>query len=94
MAVKDADRIDRDEVRTEPDDGARRSSGYDAETGKLVAAALGVEPCFVATPFEFDDRGGSWGDRSTSPGAPVRSRARMTRLYVTQPYYATPASSS
>ena len=27
-------------------------TGYDAETGKLVAAALGVEPCFVVTPFD------------------------------------------
>src|SRR5690242_20571340 len=31
---------------------APEMSGYDAETGKLVAAALGVEPCFVATPFD------------------------------------------
>ena len=27
-------------------------TGYDAETGKAVAAELGVEPCFVVTPFD------------------------------------------
>ena len=41
---------------------APEMTGYDAETGKLVAAALGVEPCFVATPFD-SMIAGSWGDR-------------------------------
>src|SRR3954471_13965433 len=27
-------------------------AGYDAETGKLVAESLGVEPCFVTAPFD------------------------------------------
>ena len=67
-------------------------SGYDAETGKLVAAALGVEPCFVSTPFD-SMISGSWGDRfdvAWASGAITVSR--MEDLYVTQPYYSTPAS--
>jgi polar amino acid transport system substrate-binding protein len=67
-------------------------SGYDAETGKLVAASLGVEPCFVATPFD-SMIAGSWGDRfdvAWASGAITKSR--MEKLYVTQPYYSTPAS--
>ncbi|MFL5777152.1 MAG: transporter substrate-binding domain-containing protein [Chloroflexota bacterium] len=67
-------------------------SGYDAETGKLVASAFGVEPCFVATPFD-SMIAGSWGDRfdvAWASGAITASR--LEKLYVTQPYYSTPAS--
>jgi len=67
-------------------------SGYDAETGKLVAAALGVEPCFVSTPFDAMI-GGSWGDRfDVAWGSGAITVSRMEDLYVTQPYYSTPAS--
>jgi polar amino acid transport system substrate-binding protein len=67
-------------------------SGYDAETGKLVAAALGVEACFVATPFDAMIAG-SWGDRfDVAWGSGAITLDRMKRLYATQPYYATPAS--
>jgi ABC-type amino acid transport substrate-binding protein len=67
-------------------------TGYDAETGKLVAAALGVEPCFVATPFDAMIAG-SWGDRyDVAWGSGAITTDRMKRLYVTQPYYSTPAS--
>jgi len=67
-------------------------SGYDAETGKLVAAALGVEPCFVVTPFDAMIAG-SWGDRyDVAWGSGALTVDRMERLYVTQPYYSTPAS--
>jgi polar amino acid transport system substrate-binding protein len=67
-------------------------SGYDAETGKLVAAALGVEPCFVATPFD-SMIGGSWGDRfDVAWGSGAITTKRMESLYVTQPYYSTPAN--
>ena len=67
-------------------------SGYDAETGKLVAAALGVEPCFVATPFDAMIAG-SWGDRwDVAWGSGAITFERMERLYVTQPYYSTPAN--
>ena len=67
-------------------------TGYDAETGKLVAAALGVEPCFVVTPFDAMIAG-SWGDRyDVAWGSGAITTDRMKRLYATQPYYSTPAS--
>jgi ABC-type amino acid transport substrate-binding protein len=67
-------------------------SGYDAETGKLVAAALGVEPCFVSVPFD-QVIAGNWGDRwDVAWGSGALTAARMKALYVTQPYYSTPAN--
>jgi polar amino acid transport system substrate-binding protein len=67
-------------------------SGYDSETGKLVAAAIGVEPCFVATPFD-SMIAGSWGDRfDVAWASGALTVGRMEKLYVTQPYYSTPAS--
>ena len=63
-------------------------AGYDAETGKLVAKKLGVEPCFV-TPLWTEITGGNWGDRwDVSWGSGAINSDRMTRLYMTQPYYA------
>jgi polar amino acid transport system substrate-binding protein len=71
---------------------APEMTGYDAETGKAVAAALGVEPCFVVTPFDAMIAG-SWGDRyDVAWGSGAITTDRMKRLYVTQPYYSTPAS--
>jgi ABC-type amino acid transport substrate-binding protein len=71
---------------------APEMSGYDAETGKLVAAALGVEPCFVSTPFDAMIAG-SWGDRfDIAWGSGAITKGRMEKLYVTQPYYSTPAN--
>jgi len=71
---------------------APEMSGYDAETGKLVAGALGVEPCFVATPFD-SMIAGSWGDRfDVAWASGALTVDRMKRLYVTQPYYSTTAS--
>src|SRR5262245_10477474 len=67
-------------------------SGYDAETGKLVAAELGVEPCFVTTPFD-SMIAGSWGDRfDVAWGSGAITSSRLEKLFVTQPYYSTPAS--
>jgi len=67
-------------------------SGYDAETGKLVAAALGVEPCFVTAPFDAMIAG-SWGDRyDVAWGSGAITAERMKTLFVTQPYYSTPAT--
>lgn len=67
-------------------------SGYDAETGKRVAGALGVEPCFIATPFDTMIAG-SWGDRyDVAWASGALTVDRMERLYVTQPYYSTVAS--
>ena len=61
--------------------------GYDVETGKLVAQKLGVEPCFV-TPTWSEITGGNWGDRwDASWGSGAINSDRMTRLYMTQPYY-------
>jgi polar amino acid transport system substrate-binding protein len=58
--------------------------------GKAVAAALGVEPCFV-TPSWTEITGGNWADRwDVSWGSGAINADRMTRLYMTQPYYSTP----
>jgi polar amino acid transport system substrate-binding protein len=66
-------------------------SGYDAETGKAVAEALGVEPCFVA-PQWVEITGGSWGERwDLSYGSGAIDEERNRYLYVTQPYYVLPA---
>ena len=67
-------------------------TGYDAETGKLVAAVLGVEPCFVSVPFN-QVIAGNWGDRwDVAWGSGALTASRMKALYVTQPYYSTPAN--
>ncbi len=64
--------------------------GYDADTGKLVAERLGVEPCFVAPPWS-EITAGNWGDRwDVAWGSGALTEERMTRLWVTQPYYSTP----
>jgi len=65
-------------------------TGYDAETGKAVAKALGVEPCFV-TPSWTEVTAGTWGDRwDVAWGSGAITAERMTKLYVTQPSYSTP----
>jgi polar amino acid transport system substrate-binding protein len=51
-----------------------------------------VEPCFVATPFD-SMIAGSWGDRyDVAWGSGAITKGRMEKLYVTQPYYSTPAN--
>jgi polar amino acid transport system substrate-binding protein len=67
-------------------------AGYDAGTGKLVARALGVEPCFV-TPSWTEVTGGNWGDRwDLAYGSGAVDFDRMDVLYMTQPYYTTPTN--
>jgi polar amino acid transport system substrate-binding protein len=67
-------------------------SGYDADTGKLVAKALGVEPCFV-TPSWTEVTAGNWGDRwDLAYGSGAIEFSRMEALYMTQPYYSTPTN--
>jgi polar amino acid transport system substrate-binding protein len=67
-------------------------TGYDAETGKLVAAALGVEPCFINTPFDSVIAGG-WNDHfDVAWGSGAITASRLKVLYATQPYYSTPAN--
>ena len=71
---------------------APEMDGYDVETGKLVAAKLGVEPCFVVVPFD-EVIAGNWGDRfDVAWGSGAMTTSRMEKLYVTQPYYTTPAN--
>jgi polar amino acid transport system substrate-binding protein len=62
--------------------------GFDVATSKAVAAALGVEPCFVAVQWNTVIAG-SWADRwDAAWGSGALTEERMTRLFVTQPYYA------
>ncbi len=71
---------------------APEMTGYDAETGKLVAAELGVEPCFVTAPWD-QVIAGNWGDQwDVAWGSGALEASRMAALYVTQPYYTTPAN--
>ncbi len=71
---------------------AAEISGYDADTGKLVAKALGVEPCFV-TPSWTEVTAGNWGDHwDLAYGSGAIDFDRMDVLYMTQPYYSTPAN--
>ena len=53
---------------------ANQMTGYDVDTGKLVAKGLGVEACFVA-PTWTEITAGQWGDRWDSPMAPEPSTA-------------------
>jgi polar amino acid transport system substrate-binding protein len=72
-------------VRTAPEVG-----GYDADTAKLVAKALGVEPCFV-TPSWTEITAGNWSDRwDVAFGSGAITADRMTRLWMTAPYRAEP----
>lgn len=66
---------------------AAEVDGYDSETTKLVAAGLGVEACFVS-PTWTEVTGGNWGDRwDIAYGSGSINADRMTRLWMTQPYY-------
>jgi polar amino acid transport system substrate-binding protein len=65
-------------------------AGYDADTAKLVAKALGVEPCFV-TPSWTEITAGNWSDRwDIAYGSGAITADRMTRLWMTAPYRAEP----
>ncbi len=90
FAVRGADR--RPGTRCTPDQlTAAQVSGFDADTGKAVARALGVEPCFVH-PSWLEITAGDWGDRwDVSFGSGAIELGRLVALYVTQPYYVLPA---
>ncbi|MEO6208071.1 MAG: transporter substrate-binding domain-containing protein [Candidatus Limnocylindrales bacterium] len=65
-------------------------TGFDIETHKLVAAALGVEPCFVSPQFS-EVTAGSWGDRwDLAYASGAINGGRMEVLWMTQPYYYIP----
>jgi polar amino acid transport system substrate-binding protein len=71
---------------------AAEVAGYDADTGKLVAKGLGVEPCFV-TPSFTELTAGNWGDRwDLGYASGAIDFGRMDVLYMTQPYYSTPTN--
>jgi ABC-type amino acid transport substrate-binding protein len=71
---------------------APEMKGYDADTGKAVARSMGVEPCFV-TPSWTEVTGGNWGDRwDLAYGSGAIALDRMNVLYMTRPYYTTPAN--
>jgi len=64
--------------------------GYDVATSKLIATALDVEPCFVTPPWSLIV-GGHWGDRWDLSFASIGiTTSRMSEIYFTRPYYATP----
>ena len=69
---------------------APQVTGFDVETTKLVAKELGVEACFVK-PSWTEVTAGHWGDRlDIAYGSGSINTDRMTRLWMTQPYYAVP----
>ena len=69
---------------------AAEVTGFDVETTKLLASALGVEACFVK-PSWTEVTAGNWGDRlDIAYGSGSINTDRMTRLWMTQPYYAVP----
>lgn len=66
-------------------------TGYDVETGKALAAKLGVEACFVSPPWA-EVVSGSWGDRwDIAYRSGAINSDRMTRLWMTQPYRSEPS---
>jgi polar amino acid transport system substrate-binding protein len=69
---------------------AREVTGFDVETTKLVAKALGVEACFVQ-PTWTEVTAGGWSDRlDIAYGSGAINATRMEHLYMTQPYYYVP----
>ena len=69
---------------------AAEVTGFDVETTKLVASRLGLEACFVQ-PSWTEVTAGNWGDRlDIAYGSGSINTDRMTRLWMTQPYYAVP----
>jgi polar amino acid transport system substrate-binding protein len=69
---------------------ASEVTGFDIETTKLVAKALGVEACFVQ-PTWTEVTSGNWSDRfDLVYGSGAINASRMKVLYMTQPYYFIP----
>ncbi len=88
-AVKGAKRLKDTKCQVDQLTG-NQIEGYDADTGKLVAKALGVEPCFV-TPTWTEITAGQWNDRwDISYGSGAINTDRMERLWMTTPYRAEP----
>lgn len=69
---------------------AQEVTGFDIETTKLVAKALGVEACFVQ-PTWTEVTSGNWSDRMDIVyGSGAINATRMEHLWMTQPYYYIP----
>ena len=69
---------------------AQEVTGFDIETTKLVAKALGVEACFVQPTFA-EVTAGNWGDRlDIAYASGAINATRMEHLWMTQPYYYIP----
>jgi len=65
-------------------------TGFDIETTKLVARALGVEACFVQPTFT-EVTAGNWADRlDIAYASGAINATRMEHLWMTQPYYYIP----
>ncbi|MEO5939996.1 MAG: transporter substrate-binding domain-containing protein [Candidatus Limnocylindrales bacterium] len=65
-------------------------TGFDIETTKLVAKALGVEACFIQ-PSWTEVTSGGWGDRfDLAYGSGAINATRMEHLWMTLPYYYIP----
>jgi polar amino acid transport system substrate-binding protein len=89
FAVKGAQRLMNTKCAENQTTG-NQIAGYDAGVGKLVAKALGVEPCFVV-PTWTEITGGNWGDRwDIAYGSGAINSDRMPRLWMTTPYRAEP----
>jgi len=71
---------------------AAEFTGFDAAAATEVAKRLGVEACFV-TPAWSQLIVGNWDGRwDISAGSMALTPDRLSSLYFTQPYYATPAT--
>lgn len=69
---------------------ANQFEGFDVEVAGEIANSLGVEPCFVTPPWS-QLVAGHWGDNwDIHIGSVAITYDRMTDLYFTYPYYATP----
>lgn len=66
--------------------------GFDVDVAVEIARRLGVEPCFV-TPAWTQITSGSWNDRWDITVASMAITPERTEvLYLSQPYYTTPAA--
>lgn len=71
---------------------ATELEGFDIEVAVEIARRLGVEPCFV-TPAWTQITSGSWNDRWDITVASMAVTPERTELlYLSQPYYTTPAA--
>jgi len=69
---------------------ANQMVGFDVNVAVEIAHRLGVEPCFVTPPWS-QLVAGNWGDNwDVHIGSVAITNDRLSALYFSQPYYATP----